>query len=212
MRINGLHGRFKDLFRFSQAGRVPAASTWKPESEHTRFPAWRWRQQRRRKRLTMVSSTCARIALPPVGGAEHLDLAGAGIAGGLDACSDAAQVGYAVAHHAPVDQHVLGILQPVAEVMAKDAAFGPGKGAGQRGVPPDMRDIDGDAHIRRADAVAVGQRFGLGEPAGAVAAEHRIEGFQREGDTCASHVVAKGGGVEGKGGVVGRKVTHRAAP
>src|SRR5580704_19138555 len=86
-------------------------------------------------------------ALPPSLGREDLDLAEAGIAGGLDPAAQAAQIDDAVAHHAAVVEQVARRHQPVADMEGENAARPAGAGdlALERRVPPHVIDVDGNA-------------------------------------------------------------------
>ncbi len=86
---------------------------------------------------------------PPVVLGKDFDFLRAVIACAFNHCANGRQVDDAIAHHAAIEQHVLGGDQPVADVVGEDAvqAAGAGDGGGEVWVPPDVIDVDGDADI-----------------------------------------------------------------
>ena len=92
------------------------------------------------------------VAFPPICGTEDLDFAGALVACCFHRCTHRAQISYAVAHHAAVKQNVLGVGQPIAQVLAINPPTGPHQLARQIGVPPDMVDIYRHAKVGAAMA------------------------------------------------------------
>ena len=72
----------------------------------------------------IVLDALGRIALPPVFGREHLDLAQATILPDiLDGLADGTQIGHPVAHHASVLQQVGGGREPVAHMESQQSRF-----------------------------------------------------------------------------------------
>ena len=85
------------------------------------------------------------VALPPVVAGEDLDLDQAVVAGRLDQAADVGDVDHAVAHHAAIEQQILGRHQPVADMEAENAGGARALDlALELGVPPDVVDVDRD--------------------------------------------------------------------
>src|SRR5260370_7180300 len=85
------------------------------------------------------------VALPPIVGGEDFDLAVAAIAGRFHHGADCAQVDHAVAHHAAVEQQIVGRKEPVIDVVGEDFFSGARDLAFKVGVPPDVIGVDRDA-------------------------------------------------------------------
>ncbi len=122
-----------------------------------------------------------RGTLPPVRCREDLHLAEPRVARPLHGAADPPEVGDPVAHHAAVEQHVGGVGEPVAEMVAGDpVAAEAAELRPEAEVPPDVVDVDGHADDRVADALADVDRVAHRHEAGAVAAIDRVQRFERE--------------------------------